>query len=128
MISVTAAILFNQNKLLIAQRKSQDMLAELWELPGGKVEKNETLEDCLIREIKEEFSIDIEILSYFGESKYTYPKYKIRLLAYKVKWISGVINLIEHKDYKWVSADEIDKFNFAPADIPLIEKIKEELK
>jgi 8-oxo-dGTP diphosphatase len=120
MILVTAAILIHNNKLLIAQRKSTDILANKWEFPGGKIEVNETPEDCLIREIKEEFSIDIKIQSHFGNSVYKYPNFIIKLIAYRILWISGEINIIDHQDYKWVSLNELSKFNFAPADIPFL--------
>ena len=64
MILVTAAILIKNNKVLIVQRKSTDILANKWEFPGGKIELNESPEDCLIRELKEEFSIDVKIVDY----------------------------------------------------------------
>jgi 8-oxo-dGTP diphosphatase len=127
MIIVSAAILINNNKVLIAKRKATDKLSNKWEFPGGKVEFNETPEDCLIREKEEEFSIGIKIQSYFGESIYLYPDFKIKLIAYKVLWIEGEINLTDHQDYKWASINELKKFDFAAADIPLVEKLKEEL-
>ena len=126
MIFVTAAILIKNNKILIAPRKPTDMLANKWEFPGGKIELNELPECCLIRELKEEFSIDIKILKYFGESIYKYPNFKIKLIAYKVLWLSGEIELIDHQDFKWISLNEIDKFDFAEADKPLIKKLKKE--
>ena len=64
---VTAAILIKDGNILIAKRKSSDKLADKWEFPGGKIEKNETPEQCLIREIKEEFGIDVKVGEYLGE-------------------------------------------------------------
>ena len=127
MILVTAAILIHNNKLLIGQRKSTVILANKWEFPGGKIEANETPEDCLIREIKEEFSIDIKILSHFGNSIYKYPNFIINLIAYRVLWLSGEISIIDHQNYKWISLNEISKFDFAPADALFLEKLKKEL-
>ena len=105
MISVTAVILINDNKVLIAQRKPTDFLANKWEFPGGKIEIGESPEECLKREIKEEFSINIKVLGYFGENTHKYNNLEIKLIAYKALWSSGEIRLLEHQDYKWVSFD-----------------------
>ena len=72
MIDVTAAILNYNERLLIAQRKATGKLPNKWEFPGGKVESGETPEDCLKREMEEEFSIDVSVGEYLGESIYHY--------------------------------------------------------
>jgi len=124
MISVIAAIIIKNNKVLISQRKSYGYLADKWEFPGGKIENNESSESCLIRELKEEFSIDIKIIKYFAKSIYQYPNFKIKLIAYIATWVSGEIYLNDHQDYKWVSIEELDKYDFADADKPFINKLK----
>ena len=91
MITITAAILMKDNRILIAQRKHSDKLPGKWEFPGGKIEDNETPEECLKRELKEELNIDISIKAFFTESIYSYPDFKIRLIAYLVTWDTGKI-------------------------------------
>jgi 8-oxo-dGTP diphosphatase len=124
MREVTAAIIMKDNKVLIAQRAPDQRLAGKWEFPGGKLEQGETPEECLEREIFEELDIGIEVLSKFGESIFKYDKGTIKLIAYNCKWVSGEISLSVHSKIKWVSGDEFDRYDFAPADIPFVESLK----
>ena len=124
MVEVTAAILFKDNKLLIAKRKSTDKLPNKWEFPGGKVEDGETPEYCLKREMKEEFEIDVSVGKFLGESIYHYDHGTIKLLAYRTFWKDGTIFLKAHDDYQWVSLDQLRDYDFAPADIPFVEKLR----
>ena len=121
MVLVTAAIIINNGLILIAQRDNNQKLAGKWEFPGGKIEPGETPEECLKREINEELGIDIEIDSFFGKSVYRYPAGEITLFAYKAKWIEGNLKLTVHSQVKWVKPCELEKYNFAPADIPFME-------
>ena len=123
-IKVTAAILFKDHKLLIAQRKARDKLPNKWEFPGGKVENNETPEECLKREIKEEFGIDVSVGEFLGESVYHYDHISIRLLAYRTFWNTGELKIREHQSIEWVTINQISEFDFAPADIPFVEKLR----
>ena len=124
MIDVTAAILFKNDKLLIAQRKSGDKLPDEWEFPGGKVENDETPEQCLKREMKEEFGIDVIVGEFLGESVYHYDHISIRLLAYRAFWNTGELKIREHQSIRWVTINQIDQFDFAPADMPFVEKLR----
>ncbi|WAM22504.1 MAG: 8-oxo-dGTP diphosphatase MutT (plasmid) [Candidatus Methanoperedens sp.] len=128
MKKVTAAILIKDGLFFIAKRKKADKLANKWEFPGGKIENGETAEQCLKREIEEELRINVRIGDFFGESIYQYPHGAIKLLAYLVHWESGSIELMAHDEYKWVSLEELDYYDFAPADIPLVKKLKERKK
>ena len=125
MKKVTAAILTKDGLFFIAKRKKADKLANKWEFPGGKIENGETAEECLKREIEEELRIKVRIGDFFGESIYQYPQGAIQLLAYWVYWESGSIELMAHDEYKWVSLRELDYYDFAPADIPLVKKLKD---
>ena len=116
MIEVVAGIIYKNNKFLIAQRNLNKTQGGLWEFPGGKVEKDETYERALIREIKEEFNADIEVSEYMGESIYHYPEKSIKLIFYKAKLLSEKIELLEHENYNWITNDEKDKYEFAGAD------------
>ena len=123
-IKVTAAILIIDDKLLIAQRKSGDKLPNKWEFPGGKVENGETPEECLKREMKEEFGIDVSVRGFVGESFYHYDHISIRLLAYRAFWNTGELKIREHQSIEWVTINQIGQFDFAPADIPFVEKLR----
>lgn len=74
----------------------------LWEFPGGKIEPNETKEKAIVREIKEELDVDIQVKSYLYEKVFNYPEKNINLIALECERISGDIKLLEHEDYKWV--------------------------
>jgi len=124
---VTAAVIIKDNSVLIAQRAADDKLAGKWEFPGGKTEPGETPQDCLKREIKEELDVDIDVLNFFGESIYTYQTGTIKLMAYWCKWISGDFTLKVHSQIVWVKQSELDFYDFAPADIPLVEKLRQSL-
>ena len=116
MIEVVAGIIYKNNKFIIAQRNLNKSQGGLWEFPGGKVEKYESYERALIREIKEELNADIEVNEYIGESIYQYPEKDIKLIFYKAKLLSDRIELLEHESYKWITKDEKDKYEFAGAD------------
>ena len=117
MINVVAAVIKDENgKILITQRNLQKDQGGLWEFPGGKVEKNESYESALIREIKEELNADIEVNEYIGESIHHYPEKDIKLIFYKAKLLSKKVELLEHESCKWITKDEKDKFEFAGAD------------
>ena len=127
MINVTAAILIKDGLILIAKRRASDTLSNKWEFPGGKIEAGESAEDCLVRELKEEFDINTDIEKYFGKSIYQYTDFKIKLIVYKVKWISGRIRSTSHDLYEWIKIDDIDNYDFAEADKPLVKKLKKEM-
>lgn len=125
---VTAAVIVNNGKVLIAQRAENQNLAGKWEFPGGKVEPDETPEECLKREIKEELGIEIEVNKFFAESIYRYDTGTIKLLAYEARCISGkddVYKLTAHSQIKWAKPRELENYDFAPADIPIVKKVKE---
>ena len=98
---VTAAILKKDGRLIIAQRKSKDHLAGKWEFPGGKIESGETPEECLAREMDEEFNIDVLIGDYLGANIHHYDHISIELMAYRTFWEGGQITSTDHKDYSW---------------------------
>ena len=126
MKKVTAAILVKDGKILIAKRKADDRQAGKWEFPGGTVEQNETPQACLKREMKEEFGIDVTVDEYIGESIYPYDHGAIQLQAYLADWESGQIVLNDHTDYRWVPVKQLAEYEFAPADIPFVEKLQKQ--
>ena len=124
-IRVTAAIIESGNKILIAQRKAKDgLFGGLWEFPGGKIEDGETPEECMARELKEELEIEVEVGTLITSNKHRYPNGIFELLAYKVEHISGNFVLNDHDEVKWITIDEISKFDFPPANTPIINYLK----
>jgi len=120
-IDVTCALIVdNQNRLLAAQRSSLMSLPLKWELPGGKIEENETSEECLIREIKEELSIEIEIIKGIASNTHNYPSIIIKLIPFICKHISGEITLKEHANFKWLNTNELLDLDWADADVPIL--------
>ena len=125
MTRVTAAIIENKGKVLIAKRKVTDKLAGKWEFPGGKIKASETPQECLIREMKEEFGIDVHIGAFFGETTHHYASGPIKLLAYHATWIGGSFSLNDHADFAWITPDQFHDFDFAPADMPFAKKLQQ---
>jgi 8-oxo-dGTP diphosphatase len=126
MKKVVAAIIKDKDKILIAQRNSKDHLAGKWEFPGGKIEPGETPEECLVREIREELRIDVEIGSFYDDNVYGSKDQAIHLLFYWAEVMNGKITAIVHDDVKWITTKELARFDFAPADIPIVKRLERE--
>tara|TARA_B100000989_G_scaffold64061_1_gene44345 strand:+ start:56 stop:448 length:393 start_codon:yes stop_codon:yes gene_type:complete len=118
-IKVVAAVIFRENKILIARRKKGKHLESCWEYPGGKTEKNEEEKKALKRELKEEFNIEASIEKYLTESFHEYENININLKAYLVRDFLGDFKLSDHDKIEWIKIEEIKKYDFAPADIPI---------
>lgn len=123
-IVVAAAVILNNDKIFAARRKPGTHLEGYWEFPGGKVEDNETPEECLFRELQEELSITTEVGQYIGESVYDYGSKIVRLMAYEVAHISGDFQLNDHDKFCWLGIEELKSIDWAPADIPLVERCR----
>ncbi|PFJ96341.1 8-oxo-dGTP diphosphatase MutT [Priestia megaterium] len=126
MKKVVAAIIKDKNRLLIAKRHSKDPLAGKWEFPGGKIEPDETPEECLVREIREELRVEVEIGSFYDDNVYGSKDQAIHLLFYWAEIINGEVIPIVHDDVKWITINELANFNFVPADIPIVKRLKKE--
>jgi 8-oxo-dGTP diphosphatase len=121
---VIAAIIERDGRILIARRKRGKEHTGNWEFPGGTLEKGETHEQCLKRELQEELAIMVEVGDLFCSSEYSYtPDWTIKLLAYRTTVISGIFNLSDHEEIRWVKAADLANYDFPEADMPIIEKL-----
>lgn len=121
MKTVAAAILIRDKKIFIAQRPEGKSLAHFWEFPGGKQEPDETLPECLHRELSEELNIDAHIGDFFMTSSFSYDFGTIELHSYFVT-VSPDQQVIsnEHENTAWVAPEELTNYNFAPADVEIV--------
>jgi 8-oxo-dGTP diphosphatase len=116
-IQVVAGIIYRADgRFILARKKSGKPLAGLWEFPGGKCEKDETLEDALLREIKEELGIDILVDSLHTSYEYPINERNISFVFLKANYQGGKIRLCDHDALVWVTAQEAAELNIAPAD------------
>ena len=122
---VTAGIIEKDGRILIAKRKTGKCIGAKWEFPGGKLEDNETLEECLVRELKEELDIETEVESYFASSRFFCSGIEIELIAYKVKYVSGEIKPLDHEEIQWVCPEELSEYDFTLPDVPIVKKLIE---
>jgi len=126
MITVVAALIEKEGKVLIAKRSTGDPnVLGKWEFPGGKVKENEEEKDAIEREIKEEFELDIKAKDFIINNICKYPTKTVDLRLYSCDYISGEFHLHDHSEYVWVNKNEILNYELCPADIPLAEYIKE---
>jgi 8-oxo-dGTP diphosphatase len=117
---VTAAIIRKNGCILLARRGPGEKLAGFWEFPGGKVERGETPEECLARELFEELGIEARIGERVAESSHEYEHGSFRVIAYLVDWISGEPRTNVHDRLEWVQIGDVGDYELLPADIPIL--------
>ena len=122
-IKVLCGLIFNTKDELLITRRLGGEFSGKWEFPGGKLEENESEQDCLIREIKEELDIDIIVNSFFMRNEHTYPEFSVELISYLSTFIGGNIKLVDHDKYEWVETSRLKEFDFLDGDIPIINNI-----
>lgn len=123
-IEVVAAVIRKDNKIFITRRGYGEFI-HMWEFPGGKMEEGETKEQALVREIKEELDTEIKVEEFIDTVEYDYPNFHLTMHCFWCSIIKGELTLLEHEDSRWVSVHEMDNVNWLPADVLLIDKIKE---
>lgn len=128
MIDVCCGIIVDENgSVLVAQRSERMSLPLKMEFPGGKLEAGESPEKALIRELKEELNIGVEVVYGMEAQEYSYPDFSIRLIPFVCRIISGEIELREHLAFKWLQPELLLECDWAPADIPIVKNYQDKI-
>ncbi len=124
-IEVVGAIIVDNGKILCAQRGPEKSLANYWEFPGGKIEAGETPVAALKRELTEELLITVTVdEEMFESTKHEYDFGIVHLTTFICHLEEGEPQLTEHVAIKWLPAEELDTLEWAPADVPAVDKLK----
>lgn len=126
-IHVVGAVIVKKGKIFCAQRNAEQSLPLLWEFPGGKIEEAETAQDALVREIEEELKCKIAVGKKLEYTVYEYDFGIVHLTTYYCRVIEGEPVLLEHAASKWLLPSELYSLEWAPADIPAIDRIIKDL-
>lgn len=126
MTEVVAALIWDENRFMICQRPAHKARGSLWEFVGGKVEPGESKEEALIRECREELGLTVDVGEIFMEVTHQYPDITVHLTLFSASIREGVPQKLEHQDIRWITAEEIGKFSFCPADTEILEKLKKQ--
>lgn len=124
MTRVVAALIWDNGRFMICQRPGHKTRGLLWEFVGGKVEAGESSQQALIRECKEELDVTVSVGDAFIEVIHEYPDMTVDLTLFHCEIAEGEPKMLEHNDIKWITPDEIDNFDFCPADKEILAKIK----
>ncbi len=114
-IEVCSAIIMKDKKIFVTQRGYGDF-KDKWEFPGGKLEKGETLQECIIREIKEELDADIKVISLLNTIEYTYPTFHLIMHNFICELKNNHLTLLEHEAAKFIDLNDLNNIDFLPAD------------
>ena len=125
-IRVAAAIILQEGSVFATQR-GYGKWKDWWEFPGGKIEENETPQEALVREIREELDTEIAVGDLFDTVEYDYPDFHLSMKCYICTVTSGNLVLKEHEAARWLNRENLDSVDWLPADLDLIRKLKEYL-
>lgn len=126
-VEVVAALLWDNDKFMICQRPAHKARGLLWEFVGGKVESGETKEQALIRECKEELAVTLAVGEKFMDIIHEYPDIMVHLTLFNATIAEGVPQLLEHNDIRWITPSEIPSYRFCPADVEILERLKDKI-
>ena len=127
-IAVAAGLIFKAGNLLITRRPAGSHLAGLWEFPGGKCEKGETLQECLQRELHEELGVVVNVRECVETLEHAYPEKVVQLSFFRCELVMGEPTGDEGQALAWIGADELGDYEFPAADARLLEKLKSNLE
>jgi mutator protein MutT len=124
-IDVSAGLVFRAGKLLITQRHLDAHLGGLWEFPGGKRHADETSEECLVRELREELGIEVEVGEVFECLTHEYPEKTVRLTFFQCCWKAHEPQPLGCPAFKWIRASELKDHEFPAADARVIQRLEQ---
>ena len=125
-LNVVAAIIKKDGKILATKRGYGEFI-NMWEFPGGKIENDESKEEALIREIREELDCTIKPIKFALDLEYQYPTFYLKMSCFEAIITEGTPKLLEHNDAKWLSKKDLDSVNWIPADLQIIDYLKENM-
>ena len=123
-VEVVAALIWRNGRFMICQRPAHKARGLLWEFVGGKVEPGETKEEALIRECREELAVTVAPKDLFMDVVHEYPDLTVHLSLFNAVIAEGTPQLLEHNDIRWITVDEIDRYEFCPADVEILKEIR----
>jgi len=124
MVQVVAALIWKEDRFFICQRPAHKARGLLWEFVGGKTEMGETPQDALVRECREELGVTVSVGPVFMEVDHIYPDITVHLTLFHASIAEGEPQLLEHNAFAWIKANEIDQYDFCPADEEILERLK----
>ena len=122
-IEVAAGLIFRDGRLLISQRKENTHLGGFWEFPGGKREPNETFEECLARELREELGIEVAVGELMDSLTHVYAEKTVHLKFFRCDWERCEPQALHCSAFRWVTQSELPNYSFPAADSRLLEKL-----
>lgn len=125
MTEVVAALIWHGDRFMVCQRPAHKARGLLWEFVGGKVEPCENREEVLIRECREELAVTVAVGEIFMEVTHEYPDLTVHLTLFNATISDGIPQRIEHNDIRWLTIQELDQYDFCPADNVILERLKE---
>lgn len=124
LVKVVGAVIENENREILCALRSPNMsLGNLWEFPGGKIEKDESLKEAIQREIKEELNCDIEFIDLFNDNTHEYERIIINLITVKCRLVEGTPTASEHSKLIWLKRENLASLKWSPADVPAVEQL-----
>jgi len=129
-IKVVAAIITrekDEQTEIFATQRGYGEYKDWWEFPGGKIEEGELPEEALVREIEEELDVTVSVDDFLCTVEYDYPEFHLTMDCFFCHLEDGEIVLLEHEAAKWLSAENLDSVNWLPADIKVVEEIRERM-
>jgi A/G-specific adenine glycosylase len=123
---IGVAVIWNHDgQILIDKRPQSGLLGGLWEFPGGKVEPQETVQDCIAREIQEELGITVEVMDHLITVDHAYTHFKVTLTVHHCRYLAGEPQPIECDEVRWTTLAEIDQYPFPTANHKIIAALRD---